>query len=204
MGGGDVPTKAGGVMNIACTNCGRAFPETGTPYRCPRCGELFDDREPVPWRGVDPQARGIWRFGPSIGVEQISVTLGEGRTALVPAEVLGRTVYFKCEYANPTGSFKDRGTASLVSFLVSRGVSAALEDSSGNAGASFAAYAVRAGLRPTVYVPASAAGVKRRQIASYGAEVVLVDGPASCVSFSIRFCIHAARLYIASMKSVGI
>jgi len=99
---------------------------------------------------------------------------------------MGRPVYFKCEYSNPTGSFKDRGTASLVSFLVSRGAKNAVEDSSGNAGASFAAYAARAGLHPTVYVPAAAAGVKRRQIASYGAQVVRVDGPRSAVSSAAR------------------
>jgi threonine synthase len=182
-------------MEIACTNCGRAYPETGTPYRCPRCGGLFDDGEPVHWRGVDGRVTGIWRFGPSIGVEQMPVTLGEGRTPLVPAGVLGRTVYFKCEYANPTGSFKDRGTASLISFLVSRGVSAAHEDSSGNAGASFAAYAARAGLRPTVYVPASATGVKRRQIASYGAQVVLVEGPRSAASAAAQAAAEGGSAY---------
>jgi threonine synthase len=173
-------------MDIACTNCGRPYPERGIPYLCPQCGGLFEDKQPVRWRGLDAQAHGIWRFGPSIGTEQVPITLGEGGTALVPADVMGRTVYFKSEYANPTGSFKDRGTASLVSFLVSRGVSAALEDSSGNAGASFAAYAARAGLHPTVYVPASAAGLKRRQIASYGAQVVLVEGPRSAASSAAR------------------
>jgi threonine synthase len=182
-------------MNIACTNCGRAYPETGTPYHCPHCGGLFEDTNPVTWRGVDPPAAGIWRFGPSIGLERVTITLGEGRTALVPARVMGRTVYFKCEYANPTGSFKDRGTAALVSFLVARGVSAALEDSSGNAGASFAAYAARAGLHPTVYLPASASGVKRRQIECYGAEIVLVDGPRSEASSAARAAADGGAAY---------
>jgi threonine synthase len=131
---------------------------------------------------VDTGAHGIWRFGPSIGTEQAPVSLGEGRTPLVSADVMGRKVHFKCEYANPTGSFKDRGTASLISFMLSRGVASALEDSSGNAGASFAAYAARAGLGPTVYIPASAAALKRRQIANYGAQVVLVEGPRSAAS----------------------
>jgi threonine synthase len=183
------------MMDIACTNCGRGYPEIGIPYRCPRCGGLFDDREPVRWKGVDDRAQGIWRFAPSIGIEQVSVTLCEGRTPLVPAEVLGKVVYFKCEYANPTGSFKDRGSASLVSFLVSRGVSAAVEDSSGNAGASFAAYAARSGLRPTVYVPASAAGLKRTQIASYGARVVPVAGPRSEASAAARAAAEGGATY---------
>jgi threonine synthase len=183
------------MMDIACTNCGQGYPETGIPYRCPRCGGLFDDREPVRWKGVDNQVQGIWRFAPSIGIEQVSITLGEGCTALVPAEAMGRVVYFKCEYANPTGSFKDRGTASLVSFLASRGVSAAIEDSSGNAGASFAAYAARAGLRPTVDVPASAAGLKQRQIAIYGARVVPVGGPRSEASAAAQAAAEGGAAY---------
>jgi threonine synthase len=87
-----------------------------------------------------------------------------------------RHVYFKCEYANPTGSFKDRGAAPIVSFLASRGVTEAVEDSSGNAGAAFAAYAARAGIRARVFVPDSASGPKLLQIAAYGADLVRVPG----------------------------
>jgi threonine synthase len=90
-----------------------------------------------------------------------------------------RDVYLKCEYANPTGSFKDRGAAAIVSFLVSRGVTEAVEDSSGNAGAAFAAYAARAGIRARVFVPDYASGPKLSQITACGAEVVKVSGARS-------------------------
>jgi len=56
----------------------------------------------------------------------------------------------------PTGSFKDRGMTVMVSYLKSRGVTEVLEDSSGNAGASFAAYAARAGVRPSIIPKGSA------------------------------------------------
>lgn len=88
-------------------------------------------------------------------------------------------VAFKLESQNPTGSFKDRGTALLVSFLAGRGIESAVEDSSGNAGASFAAYAARAGIHARVYVPAYASGPKREQIEMYGARVIPVPGPRS-------------------------
>jgi len=77
---------------------------------------------------------------------------------------------------NPTGSFKDRGTALLVSFLLSRGVCRAVEDSSGNAGASFAAYAISAGLQACIYIPGYTSGPKRTQIEAYGAQVISIPG----------------------------
>jgi threonine synthase len=121
--------------------------------------------------------------------------LGEGNTPLVAEHVFSRRVYFKCEYLNPTGSFKDRGTATLISFLASRGVTRALEDSSGNAGASFAAYAARAGIKARVYVPESASGPKRRQIEKFGAEIMLVRGPRSAVAAAARKEADRGRIY---------
>jgi threonine synthase len=100
--------------------------------------------------------------------------------------VRGRELYFKCEHLNPTGSFKDRGSAVLVSALVAAGVTYAVEDSSGNAGASFAAYAARAGLAARVYVPASASPAKRLQIEAYGAEVVEVPGPRTAAAERVQ------------------
>jgi threonine synthase len=148
-------------IKIACAKCGLSYPDAGALYKCPTCAGLFDYIE-------------AFNFQPST-YNQIS--LGEGNTPLIPAKVFGRAVYFKCEYLNPTGSFKDRGTATLISFLASRGVKEAIEDSSGNAGASFAAYAARAGIKARVYIPDSASGPKRKQIEAYGAELIPIAGP---------------------------
>jgi threonine synthase len=101
-------------------------------------------------------------------------------------QVGSRVLHVKCEHLNPTGSFKDRGTAVLISALSSAEVAEAVEDSSGNAGASFAAYAARAGIRARVFVPFSASGPKRSQIEAYGAELVLVEGPRSAASEAVR------------------
>lgn len=106
-------------------------------------------------------------------------TLGEGRTPLVLEKLDRGEVYFKCENLNPTGSFKDRGTVVLISAMVAAGIKEAVEDSSGNAGASFSAYAARAGIRARVFVPDYASGPKRAQIEAYGAELVPVPGPRS-------------------------
>ena len=69
-----------------------------------------------------------------------------------------------------------------MSFLVSLGATTVVEDSSGNAGASFIAYAARAGIHGKVFVPDYASGSKRVQIEMYGAEVVPIKGSRSRAS----------------------
>jgi threonine synthase len=74
-------------------------------------------------------------------------------------------------------------------------VDSAVEDSSGNAGASFAAYAARAGLKARVYVPDSASGPKRAQIEAYGAEVVRIMGPRSNTAEAVRRAADDGAVY---------
>jgi threonine synthase len=168
------------TTDVICSNCRQPYPSHGTPYRCPHCSGFFDF--PVlpgfDLRKIDPAQPGIWRYRHTFGLSAGAplVTIGEGNTPLVWLNAFGRKIAFKLEYLNPTGSFKDRGSAILVSFLRSRGIREAVEDSSGNAGASYAAYAAAAGIKARVYVPDYASGPKRAQIEAYGAEVIRILG----------------------------
>jgi len=177
-------------LDTSCLNCGRTYPLDGLPYRCPVCGGLYDIPAPLPYdpKQVDSSQPGIWRYRHSFGLPDGAqpVTLGEGGTPLLGAEAFGRQVAFKCEFMNPTGSFKDRGSAVIATTLRSRGVTEAVEDSSGNAGASFAAYAARAGIRARIFLPASAAGPKRQHIEAVGAELHLVSGSRSQVAEAVQ------------------
>ncbi|NPA92841.1 MAG: pyridoxal-phosphate dependent enzyme [Chloroflexi bacterium] len=176
--------------NWRCTSCGTPYPEDGLPYRCPKCGGVFD-RADIPTfdpQALQPHEPGIWRYRHTFTLPENApaVSLGEGQTPLVWDEAFGRKVAFKMEYVNPTGSHKDRGAALMAAFLKSRGVTQAVEDSSGNAGAAFAAYAARAGIHARIYTPAYASSVKRAQMAAYGAEVIAVDGPRSAAAEAAR------------------
>lgn len=177
-----------------CTNCYRPYPAEGFPHCCPVCGGLFDFASPlshVP-EGEARPGRGLARFRSTFPLPPASpwVSLGEGGTPLVLAEVCGKPVYFKCEHLNPTGSFKDRGSAVLVSALAAAGVREVVEDSSGNAGASLAAYCARAGIRARIFTPAYASGPKVAQMEAYGAEVVRVEGTRLAVSEAV---VHQVR-----------
>ena len=87
------------------------------------------------------------------------VTLGEGGTPLVRLAHLPKKlgidceVHVKCEGANPTGSFKDRGMTMAVTHAVAEGKGSVICASTGNTSASAAAYAARAGMKCFVIVP---------------------------------------------------
>lgn len=168
---------------VRCSNCGQDYPNEGVVYRCSKCGSVFDIPGLPAFNAskIENQQPGIWRFRHTFGLPdvEVGVSLGEGNTPLVWSQAFGKEIAFKCEHLNPTGSFKDRGMSVLVSFLRSRGVQEAIEDSSGNAGASFAAYAARAGISARVFIPDSASGPKRNQVEIYGANVVRIMGPRS-------------------------
>jgi threonine synthase len=187
------------MTDIRCTSCRRPYPEEGAPYHCPVCAGMYDHSAlPVYERGkIDTSLPGIWRFWHTFGLPDRvpQVTLGEGNTPLVWRKAFGRDIAFKLEFLNPTGSYKDRGSAVLTSFLLARGVKTAVEDSSGNAGASFAAYAVTAGIQARVYVPDSASGPKRTQIERYGAEVVRIMGPRSNAAQAAARVVEQGAVY---------
>ncbi len=186
-------------MKIYCTNCHRPYPEKGVPFRCEACGGIYDLEGPLHFDAslVETGQPGIWRYQNTFGLPngEAVISLGEGNTPLVWGKVLGQEAAFKCEFLNPSGSFKDRGSATLVSFLRARGVSEAVEDLSGNAGASFAAYAARGGIKARVFVPEAASGPKRSQIAAYGAEVVSVPGPRTNAAEAVRRAAEAGAIY---------
>ena len=167
---------------INCVECGSPYPEDSIPFYCPTCQGVYSiDFLPVfdPTKfGDEP---GLWRYKYSFGLPSDSTYsyLGEGDTPLVWKPIFGSEVGFKLEFLNPTGSFKDRGTSVLLSFLLSRGVNQVMDDSSGNAGSSLAAYAASAGIKARIFVPAYASGPKRKQISSYGVDIVQVPGKRS-------------------------
>lgn len=167
-------------MRLICTHCESVelWPTDRWACACGGPRELIDLPAFVP-DALDPRQPGLWRYRamlplpPAVG----PITLGEGFTPLIPGAWDGLDIHWKLECLNPTGAFKDRGTALVVNDIVARGVDQVVEDSSGNAGASIAAYAARAGIHARIFVPSHASPVKQAQIAVYGHELVQVPGP---------------------------
>ena len=136
-----------------------------------------------PQRGISPDdivrgERSLWRYRAALPIDIARpISLGEGCTPLIEREWGGLRPLFKLEWFSPTGSFKDRGTSVMLSYLRERGIDAVLEDSSGNGGASVAGYGAAGGVGVKIFAPATTSSAKIAQVVAYGAEVELVDGP---------------------------
>ncbi|MDQ1609756.1 MAG: threonine synthase [Microbacteriaceae bacterium] len=150
--------------------------DDGTPLMVsPLAGITRDD--------VDRSERSQWRYRAALPVElHRRVSLGEGCTPLLHATVGEVPVLVKPEWFNPTGSFKDRGTTVMMSVLASQGITEMLEDSSGNGGASVAAYAAAAGIKAKILAPESTSAAKILQSRVHGAEIGLVPGNRTATS----------------------
>ncbi|HTY90699.1 MAG TPA: threonine synthase [Methanocella sp.] len=164
-------------MHFSCERCGKSYPLKGLAYKCD-CGGLFTLRK--------------------IGKEKVDlpVSLGEATTPLLKKEIYGARVYFKMDHMMPTGSFKDRGSVVLANMLKELGIEEVVEDSSGNAGASIAAYCSAAGIKSHIYVPEGTPQAKLKQIAAYGADIVKVPGPRENASKAAQEA--AKKTYYAS------
>ncbi len=110
------------------------------------------------------------------------IDLGEGSTPLVRSRQIGPSLgidelYFKLESCNPSGSFKDRGMVVAVAKAIESGAKAILCASTGNTGASAAAYAAACNLECYVFLPKGAiAPGKLAQTIAYGAHIVAISG----------------------------
>ena len=108
-------------------------------------------------------------------------TLGEGNSPLFRAPKALQTytglerLYLKNETSNPTGSFKDRGTKTILAMALENHEQYLATVSTGNMGQSVAAYAARFGLDAYIFAPASASLDKLKYSAVYGAHVCLVE-----------------------------
>ena len=138
---------------------------------------LVSDLPGIKRSDINQNERSIWRYAKSLPIHiKNPISLGEGCTPLIKSTYEDINCRFKLEWFSPTGSFKDRGTSVMLSLLRQQGISSVIEDSSGNGGASVAAYGANAGMMVKILVPASTQPAKIAQIRAYGAEVVLVPG----------------------------
>lgn len=195
--------------------------------RCSKTGEIHDADQPQQlsraeapllasydlealkqaWRPTDLLGRpaSLWRYHELLPVRDPThvVTLGEGLTPLLHLPTLGKQIgipdlWMKDESIIPTGSFKARGAAVGISRARELGVTHFAMPTNGNAGAAWALYGARAGLRSTIVMPQAAPAITRLETSLAGARLYLVDGLISDAGRQVAQAVAEQSLFDAS------
>jgi threonine synthase len=211
-------------MNFVCSLCGKKAPVSTRAAMC-ECGGLWKlDFQPPPFDPdlIDRREWSLFRYraflplgepeepegathrervmsgehaSASIYPAWRAVSLGEGMTPIVR---LDEDLLLKMDYFMPTLSFKDRGAAVLVAHCRAIGVDSVIQDSSGNAGNSIAAYSARAGIKCEILVPEGTSPAKIAMIRSHGAQVTIVPGSRDHCADVCRAKVAREGVYYAS------
>lgn len=173
-----------------CWHCGETY-DIEPIYTCRSCNGSLDiryDYEQIANKAYFEQlstaaGNDIWRFGALLPIlpNKRTITLGEGGTPLLRTNNIlnignNQTLHLKMESVNPTLAFKDRPLAVAITAASQFGMNEVVCASTGNTGVSAAAYAARAGLKCTIYVPESTPEEKRFAMEQYGAQLHTVKG----------------------------
>ncbi len=177
------------LSHLECSRTGEAY-DADVVQGTSRAGapllaryDLDRVRETVSREEITGRASTLWRYHELLPVRSADrvVTLGEGMTPLLPLPEFGKrlgvtSLRMKDESLIPTGSFKARGAAAGVSRAAELGVTGVAMPTNGNAGAAWAIYAARAGIRSLIAMPIAAPEITRAECHVSGAELYLVNG----------------------------
>lgn len=180
------------TKTLRCTVCDHRYGLEPLFNGCPQCGGALEVR--YDYAAIGPQlddawwlgpARvpGIWRYAALLPVDNLesTISLGEGQTPLVRSRHVGpqhglQQLYLKNETVSPTWSQKDRCHAVMLSKAREFGYRRAVTTSTGNHGASAAAYAAAAGLDAcVVFCPPETSDVLLHFINHFGGTALVSD-----------------------------
>lgn len=175
---------------IRCLDCGHAAPFQPKSMHCPQCNSQWREAEydlqevakTFP-SALKDRPFELWRYRELLPIHNPNpmLRLGEGGTPLIQAANLGNmlglpNLFIKDERQGPTSSFKDRQAAVTIATLKEAGITEMVAASTGNVAIAYSAYAARAGIKLWAFVTSLVPGVKMREIALYGSQVVKITG----------------------------
>lgn len=165
-------------MNFICTKCGKKESTKTLKPHCD-CGGLWKLEYELPkfdLKKIKKDNWSIFRYREFMALESKygeEISLGEGMSPVIRFD---ENLLIKMDYFMPTLSYKDRGAAALMTHCKSLDVENVVQDSSGNAGNSVAAYAAKAKIKCEIFVPEGTSPNKIRMIKAHGAKATVVEG----------------------------
>ncbi|HWP82153.1 MAG TPA: threonine synthase [Bacteroidota bacterium] len=181
------------LTHLECSVCGDRHSPHEIQTFCRSCGkpllaryDLRSAKTHVKKEDLDRQSPSLWRYSPLLPIERPEniVSLGEVMTPILHLKRLAEKIslenlLMKDEGHLPTGSFKARGLAMAVSKAKELGVRSLCIPSAGNAAGALAAYAAKAGMRSTIFLPEDTPEANIVECKMYGAWIRFVKGTIS-------------------------
>lgn len=129
------------------------------------------------------------------------ISLHEAATPLIKSKSIGKKLgidlYFKHEAKNPTGSFKDRGSAVDVTVAKEFNAKGIVVASTGNMAASCACYAAAANIPCFIFVPEGVPVSKLAQVIAFGGRIVQIKGTYNDCAFLAEKIAEKMGFYLA-------
>jgi threonine synthase len=177
------------LSHLECGRCGTRY-DADQPQNLCECGtpllaryDLDRVAASVSTEDIADRPNDLWRYRELLPVRDRRhvVSLGEGMTPILPIKNYGARIgvpnlLVKDEGLLPTGSFKARGAAVGISKAHELGIERITMPTNGNAGAAWATYAARAGMKSLIVMPAEAPSITRMECVLAGARLYIVDG----------------------------
>lgn len=207
-------------MKYYCYECQKYVENPKIP-RCPDCSNVYDiqykyDNFSHIFKQLRDKKIWHWKYRSFMPINYHNlnvISMGEGGTPLIESKHLEidgvYPLYFKCEFTNPTGSFKDRASALEVTLAGRKDIVVA---TTGNMGSSLAAYAAFAGIKCKVFIPDNISSNKLEQMKFYGAEIITIKGNyIDAMEYCEKYYLNNPNTYLAGdygirvegTKSVG-
>lgn len=181
--------------SLICQRCERTFDPGIYHYGCPEClasgdvGRLEVQMAPTVYASIEWPVVGddrrfprtMWDYRGLLPLNRDGpISLDEGGTPIVELDGLAtadsQRLLLKNETVNPTWSFKDRLNSLLLSNYVADGIDRIATASTGNHGASTAAYAAIAGIEDViVLLPPETDHPLGLQVQAYGGSAVITE-----------------------------
>lgn len=199
------------VSHLECPKCHEIYSVDEVNQLC-RCGapllvkyDLSGAKSVFKKEDLNARKNSLWRYHELLPVksEENIVSLDEGMTPLTQLKKLGEkyaltNLYIKDEGIIPTGSFKTRGASVGISKAKELGVEQLAMPTNGNAGAAWALYSAKAGIKATIVMPQDAPNITRKEVAVSGANLYLVNGLISDAGKIVAKLIAEQGIYDAS------
>ncbi|MGG3797613.1 threonine synthase [Metabacillus fastidiosus] len=199
------------ISHLECPKCHEIYSQEVIQQLC-ECGspllvryKLNELKTTFNKEDLKNRENNLWRYHEILPVKNKEniISLGEGMTPFIAMEKLGKKIlipnlYMKDEGIIPTGSFKTRGASVGISKAKELGVEQLAMPTNGNAGAAWALYSARAGIKATIVMPVDAPSITRREVYLSGGNLYLVDGLISDAGKIVGKLVKEKGIYDAS------